>query len=144
MKQLDKDIQSRDMNDSTENPNETTDAWPWSDIIGLVLKNFISRRPKDVPNMGVKELAVRGALLFGVVLVLANIFGAFQDSRASGGMFFLLLLAIVYFVPTVVATARNHPQRKAIIALNVLLGWTFLGWVGALVWSFMEQRGQDA
>jgi len=28
----------------------------------------------------------------------------------------------------------------AILVLNLLLGWTFLGWVGALIWSLTAVR----
>ena len=49
-----------------------------------------------------------------------------------------LIIAIValYFVPTLLALLRGHRQLLAIGALNLLLGWTLLGWVGSLVWSF--------
>jgi hypothetical protein len=50
--------------------------------------------------------------------------------------FFLLLTAItLYFVPSWVAWDRKHHQLAAILALNLLLGWTLLGWAAALVWS---------
>jgi len=41
----------------------------------------------------------------------------------------------LYFWPTLIARQRNHPNTAAILALNLLLGWTFVGWVIALVWS---------
>ncbi len=48
----------------------------------------------------------------------------------------LLIVALVlYFLPTVVASCRAHHNAGAIFALNLLLGWTFLGWVLALVWA---------
>jgi hypothetical protein len=50
----------------------------------------------------------------------------------------LVVLAIsmaVYFIPTWVAFARNHRQMLAIVILNALLGWTLIGWAGALVWA---------
>lgn len=55
----------------------------------------------------------------------------------SGGeaLFWLLLIGLAYFLPTVVAAMRRHHQGGAIFLLNLLLGWTFLGWVIALVWS---------
>ena len=46
-----------------------------------------------------------------------------------------LSLVSVYFVPVIIVSVRQHPNAASIIALNVLLGWTFLGWVVALVWS---------
>lgn len=42
----------------------------------------------------------------------------------------------VYFLPSLVSALRKHPSDMAIFILNLLLGWTFLGWVLALVWSF--------
>lgn len=41
----------------------------------------------------------------------------------------------VYFLPAFVASARGHQNASAIFVLNLFLGWTFLGWIGALVWS---------
>ena len=39
----------------------------------------------------------------------------------------------VYLLPTLVARLHEHHQLYGIAALNVLLGWTLLGWIGALV-----------
>ena len=47
----------------------------------------------------------------------------------------LAVLFLPYFAPTVIALVRSHHQRWAILALNLFLGWTFIGWVIALVWS---------
>ena len=55
----------------------------------------------------------------------------------------LLILSIVlpiYFVPTIVAIVRKVKNLAAIIVLNVLLGWTFLGWVGSLVWALAAEK----
>lgn len=47
----------------------------------------------------------------------------------------VLLMLAVYLLPALVALGRGHHQAWAITALDVLLGWTLLGWVAALVWS---------
>jgi hypothetical protein len=52
----------------------------------------------------------------------------------------LALLAAVYFVPSVVAIARGHSSTAAIIIINIFLGWTFVGWVGALAWAAAHFR----
>ena len=44
----------------------------------------------------------------------------------------------VYLISTLVAFARGHTNRLAILLLNLFLGWTLLGWVAALVWSAMS------
>jgi hypothetical protein len=52
----------------------------------------------------------------------------------------LTLGSAAYMLPGLTAMARNHRNEAAIFALNFLLGWTLLGWVVALVWSFTEPR----
>jgi len=47
----------------------------------------------------------------------------------------ILLLVPAYFLPMFVAVARNHRYAAAITLLNMVLGWTLLGWVLALVWA---------
>ena len=59
-------------------------------------------------------------------------------------LFCILLGAFVYFLPTIVASNRKHRQATAIGALNLLLGWTILGWVVALVWALMSQESANA
>ena len=41
----------------------------------------------------------------------------------------------IYFLPDWVAQSRGHPDRGSIFVLNLFLGWTFLGWVAALIWA---------
>jgi hypothetical protein len=53
-------------------------------------------------------------------------------------MSFLLIpviAVVIYFVPSFVAARRRHRNEIAIFVLNLLLGWTLLGWVAALVWA---------
>jgi len=51
---------------------------------------------------------------------------------------------LLYLFPTFVAERRRHRQITAIVALNLLLGWTFLGWVAALVWALTVPPGAAA
>lgn len=55
---------------------------------------------------------------------------------AIGGLIVLGILLAIYFLPTIVASNRGHQSSGAIFFLNLLLGWTLLGWVVAFVWSF--------
>ena len=45
------------------------------------------------------------------------------------------LAVVVYFIPAIIAFKRGKRDWLAIGALNLLLGWTFLGWVVAFIWS---------
>lgn len=53
------------------------------------------------------------------------------------GIFWLAVLAAIYFLPAIVAALVKNPQAGAIFILNMLLGWTGIGWVVALVWAFV-------
>ena len=51
----------------------------------------------------------------------------------------LLAFAIfVYFFPTIVAKQRQKKNDEAIFVLNLLTGWTFVGWVIAVVWAYTK------
>ena len=53
---------------------------------------------------------------------------------------FFSLGAALYLLPTLVAGTRKHPQSGAIFMLNLFAGWTFIGWVGAMVWAALAWR----
>jgi hypothetical protein len=56
-------------------------------------------------------------------------------------MLYLLLASIaviLYFLPGIIAGRRRHRNYPAIAVLNIFLGWTFLGWIGALIWSLTD------
>jgi len=43
-----------------------------------------------------------------------------------------LLLGVLYFLPSVIALARHHHNAPVVVVLNLLLGWSFVGWVVSL------------
>ena len=64
--------------------------------------------------------------------------------EAIGGFGGLALLILAYCLPMLVAVLRNHRNMAAITALNLLLGWTVLGWIGSFVWSLTANTEQKA
>ena len=51
----------------------------------------------------------------------------------------LLLLALaVYLLPTWLAVLFEHPHALPIFLVNLFLGWSFVGWVAALVWALLR------
>lgn len=50
----------------------------------------------------------------------------------------ILLFGLLYFIPSIVAILNKKNNSAAIIILNLLLGWTFIGWVIAIVWAFTQ------
>lgn len=47
----------------------------------------------------------------------------------------LVVGVLVYFLPAIIAKRRKHVNARAILVLDFFLGWTVLGWIGALVWA---------
>ena len=56
-----------------------------------------------------------------------------SDPNASVGL--LLVALMLYFLPWCLAKMRKHHNSLAIGLLNLLLGWTVIGWIVALVWA---------
>jgi hypothetical protein len=50
-----------------------------------------------------------------------------------------LALIAVYFLPAIIAGGRNTRNQGGIVALNVLLGWTLVGWLLAAIWAITEK-----
>ena len=46
-----------------------------------------------------------------------------------------LLIAFAYGLPALVAAYRRHDRSEAIARLNLLLGWTVVGWLVLLAWA---------
>ena len=68
------------------------------------------------------------------------------DSRS--GFEALLMVAFIvgfgiYVLPTLLAWGMGSPQRMAITLLDVLLGWTVIGWIAALIWAIMSGNGES-
>lgn len=57
---------------------------------------------------------------------------------AAGEAMLILSAVVLYFLPAVLAYAHSHRQTPAILVVNLFLGWTLIGWVGALVWSLYK------
>ena len=55
--------------------------------------------------------------------------------------FFVLLSLFLYFLPAYLA--RNKPNFTSILILNILAGWTGIGWIIALVWALSSGRQQQ-
>jgi Superinfection immunity protein/Short C-terminal domain len=51
------------------------------------------------------------------------------------GWFIAFVLLFPYFLPTIIAILRRKRNAGGIFFLNLILGWTLIGWVCALVWS---------
>jgi len=53
------------------------------------------------------------------------------------------LVIALYWIPTIVGVARNVRAVGQVAVVNGFFGWTFIGWVVALVMSFRESRPRE-
>jgi hypothetical protein len=49
-----------------------------------------------------------------------------------------------YFLPSIVARRRSARNLGGIMVLNLLLGWTGLGWLATLIWAFSAETAEEA
>jgi hypothetical protein len=47
----------------------------------------------------------------------------------------MALSVLLYVLPTIIAVRRKKTDLRRILLVNVLLGWTVIGWAVALVWA---------
>lgn len=50
-----------------------------------------------------------------------------------------LLVVLIALLPTLIAFRRKHEHRIGITFLNLLAGWTGIGWIVALVWAMKPE-----
>ena len=59
--------------------------------------------------------------------------------RFVASIFVVLFVVFLYFLPWFVAYMRYAKSVHGVIVLNMLLGWTFIGWVVALIWASIAE-----
>lgn len=48
----------------------------------------------------------------------------------------IIVIILIYFIPTWLASGKQ--QGTSVFLLNLLLGWTLIGWVIAFIWGAMK------
>jgi hypothetical protein len=48
--------------------------------------------------------------------------------------------AALYLAPTAIALLRKRPKSGGLIAVNILLGWTIVGWIWSFFWAFTSPK----
>lgn len=56
-------------------------------------------------------------------------------SQRMPGIAIIVFVAFMYMLPTYVASKKGHHNQQAIMWLNILAGWTGIGWLIALIWA---------
>ncbi|GLR65559.1 hypothetical protein GCM10010909_02370 [Acidocella aquatica] len=64
------------------------------------------------------------------------------------GSFMLLILAILgfllYFLPCIISGNRNATNGGAVFMVNLLFGWTLIGWLVAMIMAITAQTEVSA
>lgn len=86
-----------------------------------------------------------GAFLFAQLNpeIRADPSGPYQGSGAAKEVVLIPIAFVFYVLPTVLAWLRRHPRRWTITWINLLLGWTGVGWVVAMVMNFVLAEATD-
>src|SRR5580700_10785263 len=82
------------------------------------------------------KLAIGAATAIVGLVVILKILPALVAGLGIGLL--LVILFVPYWTPTIIAFRRTHPSKGGILVLNFFAGWTFAGWVVALVWALSD------
>ena len=58
------------------------------------------------------------------------------------GLFSILVFIFIYFFPSIIANKQERDNLGAIFILNLLAGWTFIGWLAALIWAMTKDENK--
>jgi hypothetical protein len=101
--------------------------------------------PKPKPKRKWATTAEKVVLCFLVVPIVVLVAGASIEPRLKvqlpTDIAILTVSVLVYFAPSLFGKAKRN--ANAILALNVFLGWTLVGWVVALVWAITKESGEE-
>lgn len=88
----------------------------------------------------IRALPVGATTALAAFLGITPAFAQAPDTDQTQGMLLLgamlIVAALIYFLPSIIAFRRQHANRWAILVLNTLFGSTGLGWLGTLIWAF--------
>ena len=98
------------------------------------------------PSDGSSNIVALTVILIFIALLVVGALASSAPSAAAGvfGIGALLALIIIggafYFLPSIIAARHKKKNAAAIFILNLLTGWTFIGWVGALIWALVHEN----
>ena len=102
------------------------------------------KRPRRRKSPVAMYVTIALSIIAGVTVLHAVTGGDTTDSAVSATTSLLsVAMAIMVFVvavgiyiaPMIIANSRKHPNEAAIAVVNLLLGWTIVGYVVALAWA---------
>ncbi len=61
-----------------------------------------------------------------------------MDKYTTGLIIVLIVISIIYLLPSIIAVERKNDSKLLIILLNVFLGWSVICWIIALIWALTK------
>ena len=88
-------------------------------------------------------MKIVGLILLGIVCLVSYLIGSGTDSFSMIAtiVFFPSAIAL-YFYPTL-CTINRYRKITPIFILNLLAGWTLIGWITALIWGMSRPSPQE-
>lgn len=83
--------------------------------------------------------AMAGAGVFIAIVIAVGSATNGSDPGVLSVLLLMVALGAIYALPTIIAASRRKKNAVAIGCLNLLLGWTFIGWVIAMVWASTKE-----
>ena len=100
-----------------------------------------------------KNTLYRYAAFIAVIIAVAALASSCTPPFFLGGpldcgwfTFFLFPFGLIgtalYFLPIIAGVIRRKKNMLGIVLLNILAGWTLIGWIIALIWSLVPDKEQ--
>lgn len=70
--------------------------------------------------------------------------GTGREAGIFLGLLFLIVMVLFYFIPTAVAQYRKSSNLTTVAVVNLLFGWTVIGWIVAIILAFAGDSGAQA
>jgi len=64
------------------------------------------------------------------------------NTDTMAGILLLIIGGLIYFIPAMIASGRNHPAITGITLLNLFLGWTVIIWIVCFIWAYSSPNIQ--
>lgn len=88
--------------------------------------------------LGQHRIYIIPLFISGLIILIASLACKEGAEWAFKIIVCIWLFVWLYLFPSRVAKGRKH--YEGIKVFNILLGWTFICWVGALVWAYCDPK----
>lgn len=98
----------------------------------------------DFLGVTMRSISYCSLLAFSIGSAKAQTSGA-DSASIIVGLVILALSLVLYFLPSIIGSKRGISSSGALFFVNLLLGWTGLGWLFCMIWAATgATRAQDA